>query len=275
MTAADAHDRGAATVQSFAVAVPGGCLAGERRNGGDGRPLILAHGFGGSCRDWDAVAEHLDPALDLVRYDQRGFGESAAEPGVPFSHAADLIALLDALGIEQADVCGLSMGGATLLGAALQAPQRIGRLVLVSPLLADWSWTPEWVERWKAVGRAARAGDLDQARRLWWEHPLFATVRDGPHGGSLKQAIDAFAGRQWVQDDQREEGRVTERLHEIAIPTLLLTGGMDLPDFRSMADMIAGALPHVQRIDDPSAGHMLTLERSAQVAAAITAFLAR
>jgi 2-succinyl-6-hydroxy-2,4-cyclohexadiene-1-carboxylate synthase len=262
-------------VTPLAVEVPGGTLAGERRRKGIGaRPLVLVHGFGGSRRDWDAVVERLDPALGVVCYDQRGFGSSSAAPGATFSHAADLIALLDALDIDQADLCGLSMGGATVLGAALHAPERVGKLVLVSPMLAGWSWSTGWIARWKAIGRAAREGEIDRARALWWEHPLFATVRDGPRAAILKQAIDAFAGRQWVQDDQRDEWPMVERLHQITAPTLLLTGALDLPDFRLMADLVAGALPDVRRVDDPTAGHLLNLERPAQVAAAISTFVA-
>ncbi|MET1162041.1 MAG: hypothetical protein ABWY48_05825, partial [Pseudoxanthomonas sp.] len=104
---------------------------------------------------------------------------------------------------------------------------------------------------------------------------LFAPVREGPRAGELRQSIAAFAGRQWVQDDQRADLPMVERLHALAAPTLLLTGGLDLPDFRLMADQIAAASPMVERIDDPDAGHLLTLERPNEVAKAMTAFLRR
>ena len=66
-----------------------------------------------------------------------------------------------------------------------------------------------------------------------------------------------------------------ERLHELAIPTLLLTGDKDMADFRLIAQLIAGAAPHVERIDIADAGHMLLLERPGPVAQAVSEFLAR
>lgn len=257
----------------FAVAVAGGTLLGERRDESDGVPLVLVHGFGGSRRDWDRVARALPDRRPLVAYDQRGFGDSRGDAGAPFSHAEDLVALLDALGIERADLCGVSLGGATVLGCATAAPARVRRLVLVSPMLAGWSWSAEWVEQWKTIGRAARGGDMDRARALWFDHPLFASVRNGARSDELKQAIAAFRGEQWVRDEQRAELPMVEQLHAVTAPTLLLTGGLDLPDFRLMADLIEGALPLVRRIDDPSAGHLLTLERPAEIASAIVHFL--
>lgn len=204
--------------------------------------------------------EALPPNLPILSYDQRGFGQSEANAGTPFSHGCDLIALLDALQIKRADLCGVSLGGATVLDCALDAPHRVRRVVLVSPMLGGWSWSPDWIESWKAIGRAARAGDIEQARSLWYGHPLFAPVRASPGADELRQSIAAFAGRQWVQDDQRPATPMIERLKALTAPTLLLTGGLDLPDFRLMADRIAAASPMVQRIDDTGAGHLLTLE---------------
>lgn len=260
-------------VSGFAVTLDGATLVGERRDGQRSVPLLLVHGFGGSRRDWDPVLAALDGEVSTIAYDQRGFGESSAEPGVSFSHANDLVALLDAFELDQVDLCGLSLGGATALGCALDAPERVRRIVLVSPMLAGWSWSEEWIALWKAIGRAARAGELETARSLWWQHPLFATTRESPRAELLHRSIANFSGRQWVQDDQRDEWPMVERLHAVEAPTLLLTAALDLPDFRLMAELIEAAIPNIARRDDPAAGHLLTLERAAEVAAAMSAFL--
>lgn len=257
----------------FVVDTEGARLVGEHRRGSKSTPLILAHGFGGSRHDWTPVIEALPPDLPLITYDQRGFGDSMAVADVPFSHADDLVAVLDHLGLEQADLCGVSLGGATVLGCALLAPHRVRRLVLVSPMLAGWSWSPEWIELWKAIGRRARAGDMEGARSLWWDHPLFASARQSSRSEDLRRSIAAFPGRQWVKDDQREELPMVERLHCIANPTLLLTGAKDVFDFRLKADLITASMPHVRRIDYPDAGHMLALEKPMEIAAALASFL--
>lgn len=261
-------------MQDFRVDLPGGALIGVRREG-VGVPLVLAHGFGGSWQDWQAVIAALPPERPLIAYDARGFGASTAQPGTPFSHADDLLALLDALEVERADLCGLSMGGGNALHFALDHAVRVRRLVLVSPLILGWSWSADWTERWKAMGRAARAGDVAGARALWWNHPLFASTRAVPEAAAhLKASIDAFPGEQWVQDDQRPELPEVDRLTALAPPTLLLTGTRDTEDFRLIAELIAAAGQNVTRIDHADAGHLLNLEIPLTLAGEIAAFLA-
>jgi Predicted hydrolases or acyltransferases (alpha/beta hydrolase superfamily) len=260
------------TTAPFCIDLGRASLVGTQRPG-IGTPLVLIHGFGGSQHDWDAVVRALPPELATIAYDQRGFGGSCNEPGLPFSHTDDLLALLDALHVEQADLCGISLGGGTALSFALSYPERVRRLVLISPLMVGWSWTSDWIERWKQIGRAARSGDMATARELWWQHPLFETTRASAAASRLRAAIDAFHGRQWVQDDQRPESPDLDRITRLGAPTLLLTGGRDIEDFRQIADVIAGAGRDVTRIDHREAGHLLPLEIPGPIAEQIAAFL--
>jgi pimeloyl-ACP methyl ester carboxylesterase len=256
----------------FSVALADAQIVGDRRGSGK-HPLVLIHGFGGSRYDWDTVCAGLPPELSLLRYDQRGFGDSGL-PLVPYSHADDLAALLDSLGIAKADVCGMSLGGGTALSFALDRPHRVRRLVLVSPLIAGWNWSEDWVARWKAIGRNARNGDMEGARALWLDHPLFAQVRGTSEETTLRQSVARFHGQQWIEDPAKPALPDVERLHELSVPTLLLTGERDMADFRSIAHLIAGTAPHVERLDFKDAGHMLPLERPGSLARAISKFLA-
>lgn len=256
----------------FTIDLPDARIAGVRREGA-GVPLVLVHGFGGSHHDWQPLVAALRADRPLVAIDQRGFGASTGEPGAPFSHADDLAAVLDALGVARADICGMSLGGATALNFALDRPGRVRRLVLVSPLMVGWSWTAEWVERWKAIGRAARGGDMAAARDLWWHHPLFDPLRETPAAETMRASIMAFPGRQWVQDDQRPALPDIDRLAALAPPTLLLTGARDTDDFRLIAEVIAAMGQAVTRIDHAGAGHMLNLEIPETIAGEIEAFL--
>ena len=112
----------------FRIDLESAVLVGERRDG-KGIPLALAHGFGGSRHDWQPLIGALPDDLPLITYDQRGFGDSTGEPGVPFSHTEDLLALIDRLGLAQIDLCGMSQGGAMALNFALSHPERARRLV--------------------------------------------------------------------------------------------------------------------------------------------------
>lgn len=258
--------------RAFTVPVEGALLSGELE--GEGTPLVLVHGMAGTRSDWDRLREALPREISTLRYDLRGFGRSIADETVQYSHADDLLALFDARGIAKAPVLGLSLGGGVALNLALTHPERVSRLVLISPAMVGWEWSAEWKALWRGVADAARAGDLALARERWWGHPMFAVARQGDAAQELRRAIDAYHGRHWVHDRQRRELPDIERLHQLAMPTLLLTGEHDVADIRLIAEVIAAAAPDVARIDYAGAGHMLHLERTADVAAQIARFLA-
>ena len=262
--------------RAFSLEVEGAHLSGEQRGGEAGEgglPLVLVHGFGGSRAMWDPVIAALPAHLPLVRYDLRGFGASTQDEAIPFRHADDLLTLLDHLRIERAHLCGLSMGGAIVTRFAIEHPDRVARLVLVSPALIAWEWSAQWAADFRACVKAARSGDMEAARRLWWQSPLFDTVREEPFASAMQAEIAAFAGRQWIADPQMREVPEVEHLHRLLVPTLLLAGGRDTPDFRLIADTLAAAVPGLRRVDYPDAGHMLTLERAGDVASEIAAFI--
>ena len=252
---------------AFAVEVEGATLAGERT--GEGNPLVLIHGMAGDRHEWDRLIAALPAGFPTLRYDLRGFGRSSPLDGQPYSHSDDLLALLDALGIKRAPLLGLSMGGGAALNFALSHPERVSRLILISPAMVGWEWTDEWKALWRDVASAARAGDMALARERWFQHPMFAIARQGDAAQQLREALEAYHGQQWVRDFQRDELPDIDRLHQLAAPTLLLSGEHDFADLRLIADVIEAAAPGVTRVDYAGAGHMLHLERPVEVAAAI------
>lgn len=267
--------------RAFTIPLEGAVLSGEMRAGralagrarGESPAFVFLHGFGGSLRTWDRLWAALPADAPLLRYDLRGFGASTGTRGLTFSHGDDLLALLDARGIARADLCGVSQGGAVALNFALDHPDRVGRLVLISPALTGWEWSDGWRSLWRNCTRAARAGNLDEARQLWWDHPFFAATRESDAAADLRASIDAFHGEQWVRDDQRPALPDVDRLHLLKTPCLLFSGARDYADFRLIADLLAATVPDLIRIDFPDGGHMLHLEKPAQLARAITDFM--
>lgn len=256
---------------AFTISVEGATLSGEQR--GDPPALVFVHGMAGDRHEWDSLVRALPPDLAVLRYDLRGFGHSTAEDGVSFSHADDLVALFDERGIGRTAVLGLSMGGGIALNFALSHPQRVSRLILISPAMVGWEWSDEWRDLWRGVASAARSGDMALARERWWMHPMFAVARQSDAAGELRHAFDAYHGRQWIRDYQRDELPDIDRLHALAMPALLITGGQDFADLRLIADVIKGAAPQVTRIDFEGADHMVHLERPREVAQAVVEFL--
>lgn len=258
---------------AFTVPVEGAVLSGELS--GTGPPLVFVHGMAGDRHEWDGLIPDLPTDHSIITYDLRGFGESEAKDGATFSHADDLLALLDARGIARATLVGLSMGGAIALNFALSHPERVVRLVLISPHMVGWDASDDWKALWRGVAMAARAGDMATARKRWFEHPMFDALReDSALADHLRASLQAYHGRQWVRDWQREELPDIDRLHTLAMPTLLLTGERDHSDLRLIADVIAAAVPDLRRIDYAGAGHMVHIERTGEVARAIGEFIA-
>lgn len=234
---------------------------------------IFLHGFGGDLFAWDGVWRALGGALPALRYDLRGFGATVAPAEKPFSHTTDLLAMLDALAIDRVTLVGHSMGGAVALNFALEHPGRLQKLILISPGMVAWEWSGSWNAQWRAITARARAGDMDQARELWWQHPLFATTRASSAALELHAAIRRYSGQQWIHDWQLPALPDVERLHALNVPTLLMTGERDVEDFQLIADVIEASAPGVTRVDICGGGHMLPLENPQACAEHIIAFL--
>jgi lipase len=155
---------------------------------GDGTPVVLAvHGITASHMAWAVVADRLDragalAAGTLAAVDLRGRGGSGQLPG-PYGmarHAADCVAVLDALGVANTVVVGHSMGGFVALVLADRYPDRVTRLVLVdggAPLPSPPDGTPEQQVA-AALGPAAqrltmRFADRAAYHDYWRAHPAF------------------------------------------------------------------------------------------------------
>lgn len=234
---------------------------------------VFVHGFGGDLHTWDLLWPMLGENLPALRYDLRGFGQTVDISTEPFNHADDLLALLDAINIERCDLIGVSMGGAIALNFALDHPERVRNLILISPGMVAWEWSDAWKALWRPIVAKARAGEMDEARHLWWQHPLFATTRNSEGASALQESIMRYSGAQWVRDNHQSMLPDIERLHELKTRTLLLTGGCDFEDFRLIADLIETSATNLKRIDWPDVGHLLHLEVSASCACEILLFL--
>ncbi len=234
---------------------------------------VFLHGFSGDLHSWDQLWDVLDEDVAALRYDLREFGASRSHDEREFSHSDDLLAVLDSCASAPVDLVGVSMGGAVALNFALDHPQRVRRLVLISPAITGWEWTEDWRALWRPVMEQARDGNMEAARELWWQHPLFETTRNCDAGPALRASIDRFAGRQWLADHQRSELPDLDRVHSLAVPTLLLTGERDFSDFLLIADLLTGAARKVRRVTFSAAGHLLQMEQPRAVARELRAFL--
>jgi 3-oxoadipate enol-lactonase len=272
-----AHGAGTRAVAgaTAVLALPGARLAYQVS--GAGPAVVLVHGFGLDMRMWDAQAEHLAARFRVVRYDCRGFGASGPfDPAVPYTHAGDLLELLDHLAIDQAVLAGLSFGGRIVMQAALAAPRRVRGLALLDAVLDDVPWDPESAAGLDEAARQARERGLLAGRAAWLDHPLFATARRRPAAASaLADMVAGYPGQHWTGHDphRQSEPRLIEVLEQLAGPALVAVGEQDVPCFREMSAVLARRIPAARHHVVAGAGHMITMEQPGAVNDLLTQFL--
>ena len=257
------------------LALPGARLAYEVT--GAGTPVVLVHGFGLDMRMWDPQMEHLAGRFRVVRYDCRGFGASGPfDPAHGYTHAGDLLALLDHLSIEEAVLAGLSFGGRVVMQAALAAPARVRGLALLDAVLDGVSWDPVSAEALNEASRQAQARGVVAGRAAWLAHPLFAAARQRPAVASALAAMVAgYPGQHWISRDPHleTERRPVDALDELAMPVLVAVGEHDVPGFQEMSAVLARGIPAAQYHVVADAGHMINMEQPGAVNALLSRFL--
>jgi 3-oxoadipate enol-lactonase len=141
---------------------------------GEGLAVVLIHEGICDSRMWDPQWETFPRVHRTIRYDLRGYGRSLPAPG-SYSHARDLLGLLEELGIERASLVGVSVGGRIALEVVLARPELVERLILVGSGLPGHRWSDEVTSAWEAEESAFERGALDEAvevtLRLWVDGP--------------------------------------------------------------------------------------------------------
>ena len=274
------------TPERFAVPVPGGRLDGDVCGDTPGNPrgvgpaVVLLHGFTLDRHVWDGVLDPLATAHRVVRVDLRGHGASA-DASAPYLAADDVPRVLDALGLANATLVGLSWGGQVALETALAHPARVAALALVDSTLPGHAWSVEWRAmsrelRRLARGRAAGEGPA-AAARAWLASELFAPARDHAHlGETLARWETPRAGALWAGTNAALPlaPPAATRLAAVRAKTLVVAGERDLPDFRAIARALEDGIAGAQRIELPGVGHLPPLEAPTALAETLLAFLA-
>ncbi len=243
-------------------------------SGGDGPAIIFSHGL---YMDHEMFAPQIEALRDswrCITWDERAHGSTVTSEDrfTYWDSAADLVGLLDYLGIERAVLAGMSQGGYLSLRAALAYPERVRALVLLDTqsgvedpekvaaytqllelwggedgppqelldivatiiLGAGWEGTPAWQDKW-------RAKPVERVR----------------------QAFDTLVSR---EDD------VTSRLGEITIPAIVVHGdadaAIDVASGAALAEALGAELVLV-----PGGGHAANLTHPTETNAAVTRFL--
>lgn len=243
---------------------------------GSGQPLVLVHGLGLDRRMWDDQFTLLAHHFRVLRYDVRGYGLSTLPTTVPYSHADDLKELLRYLDIAHAALMGLSFGGRLAINFTLTYPELVQRLILVDSGLNGYQYSPEWTGLWTQILREAATKGPKAGNALWLRHPLFApALEQASVAARLAQMVSDYSGWHWVHTDpvRWSEPPDSQRLDQIGVPTLIVTGQRDLPDFHAIAALLQERIPRARTARLAQVGHMSNMEAPAQFNRLIEIFL--
>jgi 3-oxoadipate enol-lactonase len=241
--------------------------------GQSGAPvLVFSNSLGANHSMWDPQAAEFRKRFRVLRYDTRGHGQSPVTPG-PYSIeqlAKDVIALLDALDLGRVHFCGLSMGGMIAMWLALNAPERLHKLVL-SNTAAKIGTSEGWNARIEAVQKKGMKSVASAILERWFT-PAFR-----------QNAPETMANILKMLEETNRDGYVAccaavrdfdcrEQLNNIRTSTLVIAGAHDRatpPDGgRFLAQQIPGA-----RCAELNAAHLSNIEAQDRFNNELAAFL--
>ncbi|MGP3789542.1 3-oxoadipate enol-lactonase [Pseudomonas sp. B392_1p] len=249
-----------------------------RIDGPDAAPvLVLSNSLGTNLGMWDTQIPALAKSFRVVRYDTRGHGASLVTEG-PYSIAqlgSDVLALLDALKIDKAAFCGLSMGGLIGQWLGINAPERITHLVLCNTA-AKIGNAEGWNSRIDTVSAGGQQAmrDLRDATIARWFTPEFATAEPQEADRVVSMLVATSPAGYAANCAAVRDGDFREQLGAIQAKTLIVCGTEDAvttpADGRFMQERIRGA----EQVDFHAA-HLSNVEVGERFTQALLDFLTR
>lgn len=243
-------------------------------------PLVFVNGLTMDTKSWEPLADILGQEHAIVRYDCRGQGASdkPAGPYLTMQHAADLVALLDRLELEQVHLIGLSNGGlvSMLVAGELAAtqPDRIASLTVIDSFAEVDTALALILESWRrAVDAGGSALRFDVATPWVWGHEFLARHRTDVLALRDKAAAADPEVVKALIDGLLDFGNAYQSVAAFGGPLLAIVGSDDVLTPPRYSKTIVEYARHGRLVILPGAGHAAPIERPHHVADAIRAFL--
>lgn len=248
----------------------------------DGEPLVLLHGFAANKDNWLLIAPILAQRYRVICPDLPGLGESGATSSGDYSiprQASRIIRFLEALELGPCHIGGNSMGGFIALLVSLEAAQRVRSLILLNNAGVDG-------DELTAAQLALKDGhDLFEIQNIEDVRNLMGMLFHNPPylPGIVCMAVAAHLSRRRHLERQifeqilvdAVEGRLNERLDDVAVPTLIMWGHSDNLLHVSAAHVQHEGIAGAEKVILDNAGHVPMVERPFRTAREIRSFLSR
>lgn len=222
---------------------------------GSGDPILFIHGFTLDHTMWNEQVKYFSKNYRVITFDLRGFGQSSL-PTSKYSYSNDIYNLLKFLNISKAHVVGLSLGGEEAINFALEHPDMIITLSLVSSSLGGYGSTVDWDVKVAEQG-------LEQGKLNWINHPVFSSSKNYPETfENIKNMVNNYSGWHWLNSGFRirPSTPAIEQIDILSCPVLVVIGELDLQYYHDIGNIFSTKIRGVKKIVVAKCGHMLTME---------------
>ncbi len=255
---------------------------------GAGHPFVLVHGHLLDRRSWDDQFSVFAQHYRVIRYDQRGFGDSGLiTKGESYSDRQDLYELMKFLGIESANLMGVSGGGALAIDFTLEHPMMVDALIPVTagvngyhPSEEVMKEHPDVVRMYTSLEEAFEKHDTARAvevsLELWTDGPGRLPRQAAP---DVRERVREMTTRNWERPDDEAQAETPpvpleppaiERLSKIGVPTLVILGEWDGPN---PLDFMVADIPGAKKVVMAETAHHPFMEKPAEFNQIVLDFL--
>jgi 3-oxoadipate enol-lactonase/4-carboxymuconolactone decarboxylase len=236
----------------------------------DAAPVLFLHSIGTDLHVFDPQAAALARTRRVIRMDLRGHGLTGTVAGAASMSdlARDAVAVLDALGIRQAHVVGLSIGGRIAQQLAAEAPERVASLVLMDTA-AEFPPPEGWQQRIDIVAAQGMKGLVDTVMPRWVVDQSLASSH-GLRRMLLSTDPDGYAAAAAALRD----ARASHVAGRIGCPTTVIVGDRDIATPPAAAEALRDMIPGATLVVVPEGAHIPTFEREQPITEAVMAHLA-
>lgn len=248
---------------------------------GEGIPFVMIHAGVADSRQWDNEFAFFANNYRVVRYDMRGYGKSEPVEG-DFNHLYDLVAILNALGIQDPVVImGCSMGGGLAMDFALTHPNRVRALILVGSGPSGLELDVPAPAKFADAEKAFEAGDLDLVceieTQIWFDGA--GRTPEQVDQGMRKLLYEM--NRQALAHEAKQLGKrlpntqspAFDHLGDLNIPVLIIVGAHDTPYILAAADYMVERIPSAQKVIIEDAAHLPNMDHPDEFRTHVANFL--
>lgn len=235
---------------------------------GEGEPIVLAHGGYLDSRMWDdQFIFFANKGYKVIRFDSYAHGKTIDGNNTPFLHEI-VQTLMDSLSIKKANFIGLSMGGVTLIECALECPQYIKKMILVSTGINGYEWgkdklfLPNLMKQLECINNQDTLGAAEAFLKSWTDGPyrkpedISTEIRE-----KNKQIIlERFRIHGLRKNALQSYPKAITRYTEISCPTLIVLGEKDMPSIHEISKMLNEGISGSKLLTIPESAHMVNME---------------